>query len=145
MTDLNVAWSHALASVGDDPLSGTKASQWAASCNIRNQEALFQGIAAAQMVSGHSTETVAERLGISAAELAAVASGATDMTLTELRLFAAACEVVVDYRVAPASSDIRMRNRIARSWLRITNEREKHASEDSAWSEESRHSIVWHK
>jgi hypothetical protein len=90
----------------------------AAGRNIRNQERLFRDIVFAQVFSGEHEQIVASRLGISEQDLRDAVSGKTDLTMTELRLLASACEVVVDYRVVPAWVERRRHGEAAQSWLR---------------------------
>lgn len=84
-------------------------SEWTASCNLRSQEQLFVALAVANSEAGISSGIVAERLGISSAEVDDIIHGRIDLTLTELRLFSLAAEVVVTYRVTPAR----------REWTRV--------------------------
>ncbi|MGN7965049.1 helix-turn-helix domain-containing protein [Microbacterium sp. 22179] len=79
--------------------------EWTASCNLRSQEQLFVALAVANSEAGISSGVVAERLGISPADVDDIIHGRTDLTLTELRLFSLAAEVVVTYRVTPARSE----------------------------------------
>lgn len=84
-------------------------SEWTASCNLRSQEQLFVSLAVANSEAGVPSDVVAERLGISPNEVDDIVHGRTDLTLTELRLFSLAAEVVVTYRVSPAR----------REWTRV--------------------------
>lgn len=84
-------------------------TEWIASCNLGSQEQLFVSLALAHAESGIATGVVAERLGISSDEVDDILHGRTDLTLTELRLFSLAAEVVVSYRVTSAR----------REWTRV--------------------------
>jgi hypothetical protein len=105
-------------------------AHWAAGRNIRNQERLFRDIVFAQVFSGEHEHIVASRLGISEHELRDAVSGKTDLTMTELRLLASACEVVVDYRVAPAGVERRKHVEGAQSWLRSHRALQSPSTED---------------
>jgi transcriptional regulator with XRE-family HTH domain len=91
-------------------------SEWTAETNLHAQEALFEAICTEQADSGRTINDVAERLGISTAEVEDALRGRTDLTLTELRLLSIACDVVVTYSVRPSASAHSM-------WLRRFDKR----------------------
>jgi hypothetical protein len=105
-------------------------SHWVATRNIRNQERLFRDIVIAQVFSGEQNHIVAGRLGISEDDLREAVSGKTDLTMTELRMLASACDVVVDYRVVPAWVDRRRHIGAAKTWLRSARAVWSHLDDD---------------
>ena len=100
----------------DQVAGGRGFAAWAAVRNIRNQEQLFRDIEVAQAVSQASSEEVARRLGIEPDALVDVVSGRADLTMTELRMLASACEVVLEYKAVPASS-VRRQHAAVSAWL----------------------------
>lgn len=110
--------------------------RWAGTRNIQNQERLFRDIWLTHADSNCSVETVSERLGIAPAELEDAVAGKTDLTMTELRLLATACELVIDYRVSTVQADAFDQRRLAREVIRALDTESKSQDGESDWESE---------
>lgn len=67
--------------------------------NLDNQVALVEALKQARIASGISEEMAAEALGITVSLLQAVEGFRVDLTLTDLRQYAYACNAVIEYDI----------------------------------------------
>lgn len=72
--------------------------------NLDNQMALIKSLRESRIEQGITLEKAAETLGIAVSLLEAVEGFRVELSLSDLRQYAYACNAVIDYQILPFSS-----------------------------------------